>query len=520
MLRRSFPRSVTAVVVVSLLAACSGGRSTPPQLPPTVTSESQTLDDSRSHDVRYRVIDIGTFGGPNSTTQEELTVLSSRGMVGGWADTSTPNHQNACIFCSDAFITHAFESVNGIVTDLGALPGSNSSAAFWLSENGLTAGYSESSTIDPLLGGVQSTHATLWRHGQLVDLGTLEGGFESVAFAVNDQGDVAGVAATTVPDPFTPLGIQTRTFIWQNGIMKDLGTLGGASAGLVTFKGNVEINDRGDVTACSYTNSTVNPTTGFPTVDPFLWRQGKMIDLGTLGGTSGCSIALNNRGEVVGYSDNAGDVFIRPFLWDNGVLRDLGTLGGGWGFANSINDAGDVGGAAAIPGDAAHHAFFWNKGVMKDLGTLRGDSCSSVISMNSQGDVVGQSFPASTCNGPDNTFHAFLRQNGGPMLDLDTLVDPSLGVTFVDAVGINNHGDIAAWGTLPNGDTHAMVLEPCHEDCHSVAVIGIHRPTLRTANSVRTGPTREDVFTAWRKRIVRRYHNPALLRLVVGPGTH
>jgi len=49
-------------------------------------------------------------------------------------------------------------------------------------------------------------------------------------------------------------------------------------------------------------------------MDPFLWTNGKMIDLGTLGGTCGVVDALNDRGEVVGFSDLSGDEVLHPFL--------------------------------------------------------------------------------------------------------------------------------------------------------------------------------------------------------------
>jgi probable HAF family extracellular repeat protein len=164
--------------------------------------------------------------------------------------------------------------------------------------------------------------------------------------------------------------------------MHDLGTLGGPDAGVVgSFKGNVEMNERSQVVACSDTNSTINPVTGSPTIDPFLWENGTMIDLGTLGGTSGCAIYLNNRGQVVGYSNVAGDVGcpdmceFHPFLWERGVIKDLGTLGGTYGFANWISDAGEIAGSARTQGDQALHAFFWKNGIMTDLGTLPGDPC-------------------------------------------------------------------------------------------------------------------------------------------------
>ena len=172
----------------------------------------------------YKLIDMRTFGGPTSVTQDELQVLNRRGMVAGSADTSVHNDQrDACIFCGGTFISHTFQWRNGVLADLGALPGINFSAANWISDSGLVAGFSESVEIDPLFG-VREMHAVLWNNDLITDLGMLEGGHESVAFAVNSRGQVAGAA-------FNAAGHQ-HPFLWENGVMQDLGTLGGPDAGL------------------------------------------------------------------------------------------------------------------------------------------------------------------------------------------------------------------------------------------------------------------------------------------------
>src|SRR5215469_16220841 len=97
------------------------------------------------------------------------------------------------------------------------------------------------------------------------------------------------------------------------------------------------LNEGGQVAGQSYTSSIPNPDTGIPTFDPFLWQNGVMRDLGTLGGTMGFTNAMNNSGRVVGFSDLAGDQTFHPYLWDGNTLLDLGTLGGDNGEALGIN---------------------------------------------------------------------------------------------------------------------------------------------------------------------------------------
>src|SRR6516225_6598824 len=293
---------------------------------------AQTQERHHAEHHRYRFIDLGTFGGPLNYLANDPSggmaaagILNARSTVVSAADTSVPdpNYANTCLVCpTDPLIFHAFQWRDGVLTDVGALPGVNSSFANWISRNGLVAGFSENGAIDPLLG-VPEIEAVLWKDGKIINLGTLEGGFESNAFAANDRGQAAGVFLNTIPDPFSPFGFQVRAFLWQSGVMIDLGTLGGPEAAAYFM------NERGEVAGTSFTNSIPNPVTGTPTLDPFVWDDGEMIDLGTLGGTIGIPNAMNNQGQVVGLSNLAGDQSFHPFRWTKAEgMTDLGTFGG------------------------------------------------------------------------------------------------------------------------------------------------------------------------------------------------
>jgi probable HAF family extracellular repeat protein len=453
---------------------------------------------------QYKLVDIGAFGGPNSfvptnfLTQAGNRVISDQGTVAGVGDTSAADP--LCYF-DDCFYPNAFQLRKGALTNLGTLPDSLWGAANGISGNGLIVGASQNGQIDPL-SGFPEFRAVLWNQGTISDLGTLDGGYESAAFAVNNRGQVVGFATNTISDPFSFFPpTQTRAFRSQNGVMEDLGTLGGPDAWAFL------VNAQGQVAGESYTNSTPNSSNGplcapnAPTQDPFLWERGAMEDLGTLGGTCGYANALNERGQVVGISSLPGNLTFHPFFWDRGVLKDLGTFGGSTGQATWISDAGDVVGAADFPGDQVHDGFIWKHGVMTDLGNL--GQTSFAYAINSNGQVVGHSLIN------DGTFRAFLWENGGPMIDLNTLIPPGSGVTLTEAIYINDRAEIAGIGLLLNGDVHAYLLIPdgdCNSNCEDKVAARQNRatPLHNPAVVKQDNESPMDKVNQFRKQLMRR----------------
>lgn len=409
----------------------------------------------------YKLLDLGTFGGPQSYVNIPIynaRVLNNRGTVAGWADTATPDPNPDFCFDADCLVAHAFRWRNGVKKDLGVLPGGASSQANWISANGLIAGISQNGEIDPLVPPFPELRAVLWRKGEITDLGTLDGGYESIANAVNSHGRVVGFATNTIPDPDSMfgLGYQTRAFLWHDGVMQDLGTLGTGTDAVALL-----VNEGGQIAGISYTSSEPSEVCaqeelGSLTTGAFLWDHGTMVDLGNFGGSCTFVSDLNNRGQVVGGSRLAGDQAQHPFLWNGRRLIDLGTFGGDLGNAIAINEAGDAVGWAGYPGDEVLHAALWRHGRMKDLGTLAGDPFSFGFDINAKGQVVGIS-----SNSDFSQFHAFLWEHGGPMVDLNSLIPPGSDLQITLPETINDRGEIAGHGVLPDGSEHAFLLIPC-----------------------------------------------------------
>ncbi len=437
------------------------------------TTAQEAQQEGKPHHHKYKLIDLGTFGGPQGFINPSGNggpYFNNVGDTVATAQTAIPvsPDSNGFLCVPGPNVNHALRRHNRQITDLGALSPSdqNCSNGLGINDRGEIAGQSENGVIDPLLGVIEA-RAVVWNNGKIIDLGTF-GGNQSAAFSINNQGQVGGFALNAIPDPLSIYGVfffgstnttQTRGFLWQNGRKRDLGTLGGPD----TFA--VFVNARGQVSGGSYTNWTPNPTTGLATIDPFLWENGRMIDVGTLGGTFGLPVAPNNRGQLAGSSNLAGDTAAHPFFWDRATLTDLGTLGGTNGAGNWLNDAGEVVGQADLAGDEAHHAFLWKNGRMKDLGVLPGDTCSSAFAINSLSQIVGIS-------SPDCGFFitAFLWEDGD-LVDLNDLVSPKSDVILLEPNVITDQGVIGVNGIPPGCDNsdvcgHPYLLVPIGDCDH------------------------------------------------------
>ena len=434
----------------------------------------QVIDGSTSGYSRYRLIDLGTLGGPLSFNVFPARNINNRGQVIGLSETAVADSN--CYL--DCYFFHAVERQrDGSITELPFPPGidpvTNYSLAGDLTGSGLLAGFVTNGVIDPLTD-FPEVRPVIWdRSGaNPMDLGTL-GGNSGQATARNRQGHTVGVALNGVaenPDfasfmnAFLPAATQARAFLWQGNGLQDLGTLGGNDSFAAT------INDPGLVYGMSYTGTVPNDMTGVPTVHPFLWTNGQIRDLGSLGGTLAMpgsltygpfGALLNRRGDAIGTSTLPGDEFWHAFVWQGGALRDLGTLGGNLSEALAINeDSLIVGRADFSPDSPYHHAVLWRGGAITDLGVVSPCQNSTATAINAAGDVVG-GLGVCTDDPNDLTYaSAFLWRKGNTMVDLNDLISPPSDMHIEFATGINDQREIFGNAFTPTGEIHAIVLVP------------------------------------------------------------
>jgi probable HAF family extracellular repeat protein len=464
MLRASNFTHAFGVVLTSALLASCGGQSIAPQLPTAVGGSAANARNAAHNKVLYNLIDLGS----GSLDNNEWGVnghpsLSTNGVMVGALPDFVPvgpySNPSICYIAGpESFVLQAFGWQRGVFTNLGALGGAGDcSVPFAENSNGtVVIGQSENGAFDPQVGFNQS-RAVRWVDGEIADLGSF-GGNQNGASDVNTSGEIAGDSLNTTPDPYSLVdvflygsanGTQTRAFRWRHGKMRDLGTLGGNDA-VAAY-----ISDSGLIAGISYTNTTANPQTGVPTLDPFLWKNGTMSDLGTLGGVFGMVNAMNNKGDVTGESDLAGDQSRDPFLWNGRQLIDLATStkGAQPAFANAINDGEEIVGTAAFS-SAPLDAFLWKKGVATDLGHLSGDCFSEAFGINSIDQIVGNSLD---CSG--NPSSAFLWKRG-TIANLNDLVPPSCQLHIIFAVGVNQRGVIVGSALDQSATIHAVLLVP------------------------------------------------------------
>jgi probable HAF family extracellular repeat protein len=451
---------LSGVIAMSLFAALV--------TPVATLAQAVTTQKPIAKHHHYKLVDMGTLGGPNSSYGWPFgRNINSHGTAISEAETAigdpfAPN----CLQAPDCLIDRGLQLKNGVSTDMGSLPGLGSfSFPFWINDQGHSVGQSTNGLLDPLTG-YPELRATLWKDGKVINLGT-RGGNVSAANSINNRGEVAGSSLNAIPDndvnafgwtPPFPVATQVRAVLWRDEVMHDLGTLGTGNNAIALF-----VNDPGQVAGVSATNTSADSPTGNLAQHPFFWDDGKMVDIGTLGGTAGVPYFMNNRGRVVGNSSLPGDQISHAFVWDKkDGIKDLGTLAGqAFSLAGWINDAGEIVGWADFFNGG--HGILWENGKMIDLGTLPGDCSSEALVINSKSQIIGNSSPDCSSDGA-----GVLWENGEAPVNLNTLIIPASLVNVTFPVSLNDRGEIAADGVLPNGDVHAVVLIPCDENHEGV----------------------------------------------------
>jgi probable HAF family extracellular repeat protein len=329
--------------------------------------------------------------------------------------------------------------------------------------------------------GNTTVEAAFWLEGQLLPLGTLGGPNSSVAWegVKNNQGLIVGISDTSTAQPrgeiwscvlggFFPSasGNTCQGFLWQNGIMKNLPTLGGDN-GFAT-----SVNNHNQVVGWAET-SYKDPTCNAPQVLQF---KGYIYDVASEkisalpsypGDPDSTADFINDKGQIVGISglcaNAVGGARARhAVLWQSATSApiDMGNIGGhAWNTPTAINNKGQAVGFGNPSGgeDAPFNAmaFYWTEsGGMQNLGTLSGDTNSIAYAINIQGQIVGQSF-----GGPEGS-HAFIYQNYA-MVDLNSLKIGHGSLTLVYANDVNDYGIIVGGAfDAKTGKSPAFVAVP------------------------------------------------------------
>lgn len=133
-----------------------------------------------------------------------------------------------------------------------------------------------------------------------------------------------------------------------------------------------------------------------------------VVDLGPFDNNRNDLKAINDHGQGVGISLNTATGRVEAFLEEKGKRTELGTLGGSFSVARDINNRGEVVGGSLTQGDEAFHAFIFR---------------------------------------------------GNRLFDLNDLLDPNEGWEVLQAVGINNCGEIVGIG-CQSGQDRIVLLKP------------------------------------------------------------
>jgi len=341
------------------------------------------------------------------------------------------------------------------MTDLGAL-GGQLSVAYGINDSGQLVGYVA------MVNGSGPTYAFLYSDGIMTLISTLaESSFSSEATAINNSGQIVGGSVNnTVAFLYTPgtgitniatpvpgysvanvatainnsgqvVGYSQITaypgeaaFLYSNGSLTYLPTpaqapsLVGAPAGFQAIAYGINNNSQVIGSIAGYFTSTSLANT----TQAFLYSDGSMTALGTLGGPDSVAYGINDSGQVVGYSWTTGPIAPPPvsapidaFLYSNGTMIDLNSLlpaNSGWRLteATAINNSGQIVGQGFYNGEL--HAFLLTQVTFASLINLVNefDTNGNAAGMVAKLEAAESSFARGNIQSGDNQLNAFINQ--------------------------------------------------------------------------------------------------------------
>jgi probable HAF family extracellular repeat protein len=284
--------------------------------------------------------------------------INARGQVAGWSLDGNGNPR--------AVLWQRQHKGGYRVLDLGTL-GGPVSWAYGLNDRGEVVG---AATIE-----TGEEYAFLWRQGVMTNLGAfisappLPHGWRTLsqANAINNAGQIVG---WSVADD-----VNTKAFIWDDGMMRELESLGPPADARAQAH---DINDRGDVAGWSIT--------GLGEAGAVLWHHGRAL---ALGADAADAYAINARGQVAGMGQ--GPVDLGAFLWHRGTMIRAGVESS---IAYGLSDSGHAVGSYLslidwTNGLFIESAFVWDGEIFKALPSPAPDRSSYAYSINNRGQVAG-----------------------------------------------------------------------------------------------------------------------------------
>ncbi|NVK23204.1 MAG: DUF3466 family protein [Kangiellaceae bacterium] len=363
-------------------------------------------------------------------------------------------------FASAATLAAPYE-----VIDLGNL-GGDQSVAYAINEAGQVVGTANGPVTDSVR--EFTSHAVLFADVN-VDLGTLNEGIRSEALDINELGQAVGysnVITTVETDNGTVISDNEFAVIFSAGSVTQLPDFEG-----LTNTRLFAINENGITVGTGLLdvdpNDSVNPinrafvynsnSQEYKLIDPLTNEPNRRSFL----------VAINDQNEAIGYSevDVDGATFLKAFVYDyaDDVILELPANSINVTYAADINNNGEVVGSVFHSSNSTNRvAYYFNKEdastSLIELGFFDdrfNDSRANAI--NNNGTIVGTALVSVPTN---KIYNAFIFKDD--LQNLNDLIACDTGWQLVNATDINDSGEIVGYGSK-DGEVRAFKLVPTGE---------------------------------------------------------